>query len=77
MSEFSDEAIQAYVDQLLPKTQQSGESPRDPECAVTRAVLIWMQDHPTPTPWLTYEVDGHKFCVRRNNERRVVTGKEM
>ena len=73
MSEFSDEAIQAYVDQLFPKTQQTGESSRDPESAV----LIWMEDHPTPTPWLTYEVDGHKFCVRRNDEGRVVIGNEL
>ena len=77
MSEFSDDAIQAQVDQLLPEIKQSGKSPRDAECAVTSAVLIWMEDHPAPTPWLTYEVDGHKFFVRRNNEGRVVTGKEL
>ena len=63
MAEFSDEAIQAYVDQLLPEIQQSGNSPRDAECALTRAVLVWMEDHPAPTPWLTYEVDSHKFMV--------------
>ena len=77
MSAFNDAAIQAYVDQLLPEIQQTGKSPRDIECAVTHAVLIWMEVHPTPTPWLTYEVDGHKFYVWRNNEGRVVTGKEL
>ena len=50
MSEFSDEAIQAYVDQLLPEIQRSGESPRDVECAVTRAVLIWMEDYRVRLP---------------------------
>ena len=77
MSKFSDAAIQAYVDQLLPEIQQSGRSLRDVECAVTDAVLVWMEDRPTPTPWLTYEVGRHKFYVRRNKESCAVTGQEL
>ena len=77
MSEFSDEAIQAYVDQLLPEIQRSGKSPRDVECALARAVLIWMEENPTPTPFITYEVDGHKFTVWRNKDVRPFIGKEL
>lgn len=41
------------------------------------AVHIWMQDHPAPTPWLIYDVDGYKFWVRRNKDGRMVIGKEL
>ena len=77
MSEFSVVAIQAHVHRLLPEFQQSGRSAEDAGCAVMSAVLVWMEDQPAPTDWLTYEVDGHKFFVRRNIEGRVVTGNEL
>lgn len=77
MAELSDATIQAYVDQLLPEIQQSGRSPKDVECTVTRAVLNWMEDHTTPTLWLSYELDGHKFMIRRNEYGRVAIGKEL
>ena len=77
MAQFNEAAIKICVDYLLDEIHRSGRSPRDAEGAVMHAVHTWMQDHPTPTPWLSYQVDGYKFVIRRNKDGRMVIGKEL
>jgi len=74
---LSDAAIKICVDYLLDDIHRSGRTPRDAEGAMLHAIHTWMQNHPTSTPWLTYDVDGYRFFARRDTEGRLHIGKEL